>query len=141
MFRIILLVLACSVCRLRPPIRSSFPAATDPDRRGRTLYLRGLQQLSAGRPLAVAPNRNCPATISTCWRSRFTSTTGITSAGRTAFASADYTARQRQLGANNQQRTIYTPEFFVNGMEARGARTILDKIHAGQSREAPLASN
>jgi hypothetical protein len=44
------------------------------------------------------------------------------------FSSADYTRRQRMLGANNQQRTIYTPEFFVNGKEARGAGNILDKI-------------
>lgn len=55
------------------------------------------------------------------------------------FASADYTSRQRQLGANNQQRTIYTPEFFVNGMEARGTKNILDKIQQANSQPAPLA--
>ena len=29
------------------------------------------------------------------------------------FGSPKYTSRQRQLGANNSQRSIYTPEFFV----------------------------
>jgi len=55
------------------------------------------------------------------------------------FASAAYTSRQRQLGANNRQRTIYTPEFFVNGMEARGSGNILDKIHQANEQPAPLA--
>jgi len=55
------------------------------------------------------------------------------------FASADYTSRQRQLGANNLQRTIYTPEFFVNGMEARGSNNILQKIKQTNSKPAPLA--
>jgi len=54
------------------------------------------------------------------------------------FSSADYTRRQRMLGANNQQRTIYTPEFFVNGMEARGTNNILDKIQATNRQAAPL---
>ena len=54
------------------------------------------------------------------------------------FSSAEYTRRQRHLGANNQQRTIYTPEFFVNGMEARGAGKILDKIEQANQRQAPL---
>ena len=48
------------------------------------------------------------------------------------FSSSEYTSRQRQLGANNLQRTIYTPEFFVNGMEARGSGTVLDKIRSVQ---------
>jgi hypothetical protein len=55
------------------------------------------------------------------------------------FASADYTSRQRKLGANNQQRTIYTPEFFVNGMEARGSKNILDKIRQANAQRSPLA--
>jgi len=54
------------------------------------------------------------------------------------FSSADYTRRQRQLGANNKQRTIYTPEFFVNGMEARGAGTILSKIQQSNAESPPL---
>lgn len=54
------------------------------------------------------------------------------------FSNAEYTRRQRHLGANNLQRTIYTPEFFVNGMEARGAGKILDKIQQANQRKAPL---
>lgn len=54
------------------------------------------------------------------------------------FSSADYTRRQRQLGANNLQRTIYTPEFFVNGMEARGTNNILEKIQQANQQQAPL---
>ncbi len=54
------------------------------------------------------------------------------------FSSAEYTRRQRHLGANNLQRTIYTPEFFVNGMEARGAGKIIDKIQQANQRKAPL---
>ena len=55
------------------------------------------------------------------------------------FSSADYTSRPRMLGANNQQRTIYTPEFFVNGMEARGSNNILDKIQESNQQTAPLS--
>ena len=55
------------------------------------------------------------------------------------FSSADYTKRQRVLGANNLQRTIYTSEFFVNGMEARGSSNILDKIQKTNQKPAPLA--
>jgi hypothetical protein len=54
------------------------------------------------------------------------------------FSSAAYTSRQRQLGANNSQRTIYTPEFFVNGMEARGTSNVLDKIRQANQQKSPL---
>ena len=54
------------------------------------------------------------------------------------FSSAAYTKRQRVLGANNRQRTIYTPEFFVNGKETRGAKTILEHIQAVNRESAPL---
>ncbi len=54
------------------------------------------------------------------------------------FSNADYTSRQRQLGANNRQRTIYTPEFFVNGMEVRGSKKILDKIQQANAQPADL---
>ncbi len=54
------------------------------------------------------------------------------------FASREYSQRQRQLGANNRQRTIYTPEFFVNGKEVRGARNILDDIRATNREASPL---
>ncbi len=55
------------------------------------------------------------------------------------FSSKQYTARQRQLGANNRQRTIYTPEFFVNGKETRGTRTVLEHIRQANRQPAPLA--
>lgn len=54
------------------------------------------------------------------------------------FSDADYTRRQRVLGANNQQRTIYTPEFFVNGKETRGAANILDAIQQSNASNAEL---
>jgi hypothetical protein len=54
------------------------------------------------------------------------------------FSNADYTRRQRHLGANNLQRTIYTPEFFVNGMEARGTNNILNKIQQANQQQALL---
>jgi hypothetical protein len=54
------------------------------------------------------------------------------------FSSADYSKRQRELGVNNLQRTIYTPEFFVNGKEARGAGNILGMIQQVNRQAAPL---
>jgi len=54
------------------------------------------------------------------------------------FSSAAYTSRQRQLGANNLQHTIYTPEFFVNGIEARGTNNILQKIRQVNQQQSPL---
>jgi len=54
------------------------------------------------------------------------------------FSSAAYTSRQRQLGANNLQQTIYTPEFFVNGIEARGSNNILQKIRQANQQQSPL---
>ena len=54
------------------------------------------------------------------------------------FSSPRFTSRQRMLGTNNLQRTIYTPEFFVNGVEARGAGNILGKIQHSNRRKAPL---
>jgi len=54
------------------------------------------------------------------------------------FSSPAYTSRQRKLGANNLQRTIYTPEFFVNGKEARGTNRILQQIQQSNQQKAPL---
>lgn len=54
------------------------------------------------------------------------------------FGSPRYTSRQRQLGSNNNQRTIYTPEFFVDGKEARGTRNVLDKIRSANKRQAQI---
>ena len=54
------------------------------------------------------------------------------------FSNVDYTKRQRVLGANNRQRTIYTPEFFVNGKEARGSANILRKIQQTNQQPASI---
>jgi hypothetical protein len=54
------------------------------------------------------------------------------------FSNVDYSKRQRVLGANNRQRTIYTPEFFVNGKEARGSGNILKKIQQTNQQPAPI---
>ena len=54
------------------------------------------------------------------------------------FGSPRYTKRQRQLGANNQQRTIYTPEFFVDGVEARGTGKVLEKVRIGNQQKATI---
>lgn len=54
------------------------------------------------------------------------------------FGSPRYTSRQRQLGSNNNQRTIYTPEFFVDGKEVRGTRNVLDKIRSANKQQAQI---
>jgi len=54
------------------------------------------------------------------------------------FGSPDYTSRQRYLGRANNQRTIYTPEFFVDGVEARGTRKVLDKIRNANNQQAAI---
>lgn len=54
------------------------------------------------------------------------------------FGSQKYTSRQRQLGANNSQRSIYTPEFFVDGMEARGTKKVLQKIRNANDQQAQI---
>ncbi len=45
-----------------------------------------------------------------------------------AYSDALYTKRQRELGALNSQRTIYTPGFYLNANETRGIRKILNRI-------------
>jgi hypothetical protein len=54
------------------------------------------------------------------------------------FGNPKHTNRQRQLGANNRQSSIYTPEFFVDGAEARGTRNVIDKIHSSNSKPSTL---
>ena len=58
---------------------------------------------------------------------------------RDRFADRDCSNRQRLLGSNNRQSTIYTPEFFVNGREARGSQNIIGMIREANRREAPLS--
>ncbi|MCP4433090.1 MAG: DUF1223 domain-containing protein [Gammaproteobacteria bacterium] len=54
------------------------------------------------------------------------------------FANPKYTSRQRQLGANNKQSSIYTPEFFVSGVETRGTYRVLDEIHQTNDMHAEV---
>ncbi len=54
------------------------------------------------------------------------------------FGSPKHTSRQRQLGANNNQGSIYTPEFFVDGAEARGTRNVIEKIRISNNKTAIL---
>jgi hypothetical protein len=54
------------------------------------------------------------------------------------FGSPKYTGRQRQLGASNRQSSIYTPEFFVDGIEARGTKKVLQKIRDANNRKAQI---
>jgi hypothetical protein len=54
------------------------------------------------------------------------------------FADPKHTSRQRQLGLNNRQRSIYTPEFFVDGKEAQGTRNVLSQIRQNISKKSPI---
>lgn len=54
------------------------------------------------------------------------------------FSKPAYTQRQRLLGQLNKQRTIYTPEFFVNGEETRGTRQVLRRIQDLSEQAAEL---
>lgn len=54
------------------------------------------------------------------------------------FGSPKYTSRQRQLGASNNQNTIYTPEFFVDGVEARGTSKVLEKVRRSNQKKAAI---
>lgn len=54
------------------------------------------------------------------------------------FSSREYTQRQRMLGAINQQRNIYTPEFLVSGRETRGTSAVVESILIEGSRPAEV---
>ena len=54
------------------------------------------------------------------------------------FASPENTNRQRLLGANNQQRSIYTPEFFVDGKEIRGTGNVISSIQQRNKNLSPV---
>ncbi len=52
------------------------------------------------------------------------------------YASAEYTQRQRVVARVNSQSSIYTPEFVVDGAEARGSQKITDKVSAAYNSPA-----
>ncbi len=54
------------------------------------------------------------------------------------FASPAYSNRQRHLGRLNQQRSIYTPEFFVDGRETRGTRNIIKRAGEINRQTSPV---
>ena len=55
------------------------------------------------------------------------------------YASAAHTQRQRVVARVNKQSSIYTPEFVVDGAEARGSRTITDKVSMAYRSQAEAA--
>jgi len=59
------------------------------------------------------------------------------------YADAKYTRRQRKVAKRNDQASIYTPEFVVDGVEARGSRQIGDRVLETQRSpaEADLTLN
>lgn len=54
------------------------------------------------------------------------------------YADPAYTQRQRHLARINRQSTIYTPEFFVNGVEARGTNSIVTMIQSSNNTLSEL---
>ena len=52
------------------------------------------------------------------------------------YSKPAFTARQRQAAANNRQRNIYTPEFTVDGREARGGANIIQSIQHANTQKA-----
>jgi hypothetical protein len=54
------------------------------------------------------------------------------------FGSPEHTDRQKLLGVKNSQESIYTPEFFVDGVEARGTRKVIEKIRNANNRQASI---
>ena len=54
------------------------------------------------------------------------------------FSRAAFTARQRELAANNRQRSIYTPEFAVSGRETRGTTAVVQAIRNANAELAEV---
>ena len=49
------------------------------------------------------------------------------------YAKPEFTQRQREIARINGQSTIYTPEFVVDGLEARGSRQIGNQVTRTQA--------
>lgn len=54
------------------------------------------------------------------------------------FADPKYTARQRKLARSNRQSSIYTPEFMVNRIEARGTGNVIKRIGEAAELDSEL---
>ena len=55
------------------------------------------------------------------------------------FSSKQYTNRQHEVAKLNQQRNIYTPEWVVNGKEARGGGQIYDSVREQNKKKAKVS--
>jgi len=55
------------------------------------------------------------------------------------YSRAEFTERQRKIGALNFQSSIYTPEFTVGGKESRGGVDIVDRVKFSNARAATVA--
>ena len=54
------------------------------------------------------------------------------------YARAEYSERQRRLARLNRQRTLYTPEFLVDGKETQGTRRIIERIKQANAEPAAM---
>jgi hypothetical protein len=54
------------------------------------------------------------------------------------FASPAYSNRQRHLARVNQQNSVYTPEFFVDGVETRGTRRIIENARKANQQKSSV---
>ena len=54
------------------------------------------------------------------------------------FSNSEFTDRQRELAAINQQRSIYTPEFLVSGDETRGTGAVVRAIQSANAEPATV---
>ena len=52
------------------------------------------------------------------------------------YAQAAFSQRQRELASINRQRTIYTPEFIVDGEVVRGSQHIIRQVKGTQKQQA-----
>ncbi len=55
------------------------------------------------------------------------------------FSNAANTLRQRERATLSQQRTIYTPEFMVDGRETRGTRNVIEAIQSANQLPAEIS--
>ena len=83
--------------------------------------------------LRQSPDANNQKAIGLAWHVDYWDSLGW----KDPFASAANTARQRALSAANHSKTIYTPEYFINGHELRTwSNTMHDAIAATNARPA-----
>ena len=54
------------------------------------------------------------------------------------YSKPSFTERQREVAANNRQRSLYTPEFLVDGQEARRGGGIIQSIYHANSQKAKV---